>query len=926
MQPRIGLAVITAGVSVSLVTLSADAQETTPGAAAAPIQEIVVTGSRIRRLDTETSSPIQIVDREDIERTGRQSIAEVLRNVVSADNQGSIPTAFSAGFASGASGVSLRGLGVNSTLVLLNGRRLASYGLADDGVRSFVDLNSIPLAAIEKIDVVKDGGSAIYGSDAIAGVVNLILRDTYEGLAIGGTAGMNDAGDGESERLYAIVGGGNERYNAYVALEGTKDRAIKGSEAESFLRTNDLRSRGFFDNRRGAPAAGFGAFGDGAPAFSGTTEFGTIPLPGGTVSQRINLLPCPEISPVTGVCVSEFIDFTEIQPEVERVNVVSRGTVNYTDDLKGFVELGYFTSKVESTGTPSDVRDGGVFNPANPASPVVHTSVLPANHPDNPTGVDSNLRLATVALGGRNTTTESDVFRGIIGIDGILGGEGNWNWNAAVGYIRSELDEGRTGYIRFSALQDALNNGTFRIDRTLNSPDVLASISPTLVRTATNSISLADATVSGSLFELPGGDLGIAIGTEYRRERTDTPPVPFTDTAEIVGLGFSGFSADRDVYSGYFEVNAPVLSSLEINAAYRYDEYNDFGSARTPKIGVKYRPLSQVLLRATYQEGFRAPGPAESGVSASFGFTNIGILTTGNPDVKPEKAKSYSAGFVVEPFAGTNISVDYYKIKRDNEIVGADQAVVVGDLPTRAAPNSSMPGLVPNSMLFFDDNGDLATISAPFVNANKTETDGLDIDIRQRIELGSFGTLTAGLIFSHLFSFERELPDGTKFEYNGTHGPFVLSSAGGTPTDRARLQLVWDLAPVSVTAGFNYVSSLDAIDHKGETLVDNGDGTFRTSTGEGSYFGVNPNGKVCGIYNPDGSVRNNCEIASFTTMDLFATYAFSPNLEFNASITNVFDRLPPFDPYTYGGVNYNPAFHQAGAVGRFVLLGARYTF
>ena len=160
-------------------------------------------------------------------------------------------------------------------------------------------------------------------------------------------------------------------------------------------------------------------------------------------------------------------------------------------------------------------------------------------------------------------------------------------------------------------------------------------------------------------------------------------------------------------------------------------------------------------------------------------------------------------------------------------------------------------------MLFYDENGRLATISAPFVNANKTETDGLDIDFRQRIGLGDYGTLTAGLILSHLFSFERELPDGTKFEYNGTHGPYVLSSAGGTPTDRARLQLIWARGPASVTAGINYVSSIDAIDHKGETLVDNQDGTFRTTTGEGSYFNVNPNGKVCGFYNPDGSVRNN---------------------------------------------------------------------
>lgn len=917
------------GVSLGLCcgATSVLAQERSSANVAAPLQEIIVTGSRIRRIDAETSSPVQVVSRDDIEQTGRQSIAEVLRSVVSADNQGSIPTAFSAGFASGASAVSLRGLGVNSTLVLLNGRRLASYGLADDGVRTFVDLNSIPLAAVERVDVVKDGGSAIYGSDAIAGVVNIILRDTYEGFSAGGTVGLNDSGDGDMQRVYAVVGGGGERFNAYLTLEESSEKAISGRDAESFLRTNDLRSRGFFDNRRGGVIAGGGQFADGSgPVFSAVNPFGSVRKPGGTQSERINLTPCPEVSPTTGVCQFETIGFTQIQPKVERLTALGRATYKFNDDLKAFTEISFFNSEVQSTGTPSSVNDGGVFNPADPASPVVHTTRLPGNHPDNPTGQTTTLSLQTLGLGGRNGRTDNDVYRAIVGIDGLLGGSGNWSWNAAGGYIRSELTDTSTGFVRFPVLQAALNSGQFRIDPTLNSPELLAAISPTLEREAISSVTLADATVSGTLFQLAGRDVGVAVGLEYRRERTDTPPVPFTDTAEIVGLGFSGFTADRDVYSGYLEANVPVLESVEINAAYRYDEYSDYGSSRTPKIGVKYRPLRNLLVRGTYQEGFRAPGPAESGNSASFGFTNIGILTVGNPDVKPEESKSYSSGIVFEPFDGTNISVDYYRIERENEIVGADQSLVVGNLSTTGPENSQRPGLLPNSTLFFDVNGDLATISAPFVNANKTTTDGLDLDLRQRIDLGKFGRLTAGLVFSHIFSFERELSDGTTFEYAGTHGPFVLSSAGGTPTDRARLRLTWDLAPVSVTASFNYVSSIDMIDHKGETLVDNEDGTFRTSTGEGSYFVANPNGKVCGVYDPDGTVRSGCEVASFTTVDLYGTFTPFKSWEFSASVNNLFDRLPPFDPYTYGGVNYNPAFHQSGAVGRFVTVGFNYTF
>jgi iron complex outermembrane receptor protein len=343
-------------------------------------------------------------------------------------------------------------------------------------------------------------------------------------------------------------------------------------------------------------------------------------------------------------------------------------------------------------------------------------------------------------------------------------------------------------------------------------------------------------------------------------------------------------------------------------------------------VGFKIKPIDQLLFRATYQEAFRAPGPAESGNSASFGFTNIAILTIGNPDLKPEEAKSYTFGVVYEPFSGTNISVDYYKIDRDNEIVAADQALVIGDLPVNGAPNGSIPGVLPGSRLFYDEFGDLATISAPFMNATSTKTDGLDFDIRQRMDLGGAGTLTAGLIWTHIFSFERQIPGGDPLEYAGTHGPYVLSSAGGTPSDRGRLQLTWDYQSVSLTAAVNYVSSMDMIDHKGEELQDVGDGTWTTTTVEGFYPVANPDGKVCGVYNPDGTVRNGCEVDEFVTVDLRGTYTMGDAIEFSAGVKNLLDKRAPFDPYTYGGLNYNPSFHQQGAIGRFFNIGMRYSF
>lgn len=923
------------GTGLSAVAFAAAAQGTGSDApAAAPadeIETIVVTGSNIRRTDKETASPVQILSREDIERTGKQNIAEILRSV-SADNQGSLPTSFSNGFASGSAGVSLRGLGLSSTLVLVNGRRMAPYGLADDGQRSFVDLNSIPLEAVERVEVLKDGASAIYGSDAVGGVVNIILRRNYQGASFGANFGTSYMDDGDIKRLNASYGIGDmaaDGYNVFVTAEGSTQQAIKQNTRPGYLGTNDLTSYGWYDSRVGAAAAGFGMFYDEetgdvtGPAFNAQTPWGSIrPIDDPNQSHRINLTDCPEISGVTGMCVFDPIDYYEIQPQQDRFNLYTRGAFRIAEMLQAYAEAGYFYSKTEARGTPSGVRDSGVFDPSNPGTPVRHRIVLPAGHPDNPEEGDRQLYYMTRELGGRDGTSESDVIRVLAGLSGDVG---MWNWDSGLGYIENKLTTEATGYVRFSKLQEALNNGTYRINNPAAVPQSLRDeISPKLVRDAKTSITFADAKVSGSLFDLPGGPFGVAFGAEWRKEKTDTPPSPYTDIADVIGLGYSAFKADRDVYAGYAEINAPVLKVLELNAAVRYDHYSDVGSSTTPKFGVKFKPIDQLALRGSYAEAFRAPGPAESGDSATFGYTGIGILTIGNPDIKPEKAKSYTLGLVVEPLSGLSASLDYYKIKRRDEIIAADQALVLDGIDPNGEPDSAIPGALPNSMVYYNELGRIGSISAPYVNANSTTTDGLDLDLRHRMKLDGIGTITASLTWTHVLNFERKVGDETR-EYAGTHGPYVLSAAAGTPQDRATFELGLDRSWWSTSLLVSYVGAMDMIDHKGEELYDIGDGTVTTSTGEGAYV-ADPNGPVCGVYNPDGTPRSGCSLSSFTTVDWFAKVEVGSNWILSGSVQNLFNRMAPFDPYTYGGLNYNPAFHQSGAVGRFFTFGVKYNF
>jgi iron complex outermembrane recepter protein len=940
-QTKITLAVaqtfVASASMVMAVTAGAQTPPTSPTPASpAPqaIEKIEVTGSNIKRVESETSSLVQVISRTDIERTGKQSIAEVLRGITG-DNQGSLPTAFSAGFASGAAGVSLRGLGLNSTLVLVNGRRMAPYGLADDGARTFVDLNSIPLEAVDRVEILKDGASAIYGSDAVGGVVNIILRKNYQGFSAGGTVGTSYKNDGQLTRGSGSAGFGditNDKYNLFLSVEASQERSINQSNRRSYLGTNDLRGIGFFDNRLGAYAAGRGQFADGSgPSFSATNPYGTVRLPGGTQSQRINLTNCPEINPLTGVCLFDTIGYSQIQPQTDRANFYGRGAFQFSPSVLGYLEAGFFQAKTKSSGTPGGVADGGVFNPADPTNPTVHTSELPANHPDNPTGVNRNLALLTADLGGRNQQTKSDVTRIVAGVTGDIAG---WSYDVGAAYLESKLRSTRTGYVRYSVFQEALDNGTYRINQPgLVSQALRDAISPKLESVAKNTVELVDFKVSRELAALAGGPLAIAVGSEYRKEKTDSPPVPFTDTADIIGLGYSAFSSSRNITAFYGEINAPVLKQLELNAAARTDKYSDYGRSTTPKVGFKFTPLPQFALRGTYSEAFRAPGPTESGNSSSLGFTNIAIISVGDPSVKPEKSKSYTLGLLFEPITGTSVSLDYYQVKRRDEIVQADQASILGGAPSTGTPSSRIPGAQPNSFVFYDANGDLSGVLGPYANAAQTKTSGFDIDLRHKMKLGEYGALSGVVNWTHVQSFKRTLKDGTEFEYSGTQGPFVLSSAAGTPKDKVVMTLAWEKGPYTVSGQLNYVGPLKGIDHKGESLVDNEDGTISTTTFEGSYFG-SLNNPVCGVYYPTaetgggsgGPAPGGCRISSFTTFDLFAKYTGVKNWEFTASVRNLFNRLPPFNPYTYGGVNYNPALHQDGAVGTYFTMAAKFTF
>jgi len=889
------------------------------------LQRVEVTGSNIKRTDTETASPVQVLTREDIEKTGRQTIQEVLRGVT-ADGLGSIPSSFTNGFAAGSAAVSLRGLGVNSTLVLVNGRRMTTYGLADDGTRNFVDLNSLPLEAVDRIEVLKDGASAVYGADAVGGVVNVILRKNYVGKTIGGSYGQSRYGDGETTRTFASIGYGDltaDKYNVFLSLEASHQKNILSSN-RGFIGQTDLRSQNFYDTTNGENRPWIGA----GP--TANSPYGVIRNP--ATNARTNVIACDpsQRSTTTGLCRYNNRVEQEIQPRTDRLNLFARGTVEISPAMTGYAELGFFNTNTKANGTLGAYNDGGVYKPGDPLNPlVVHGLIpLPASHPDNPFGVARpGMGLSPNELGGRDEKLDNSVVRLVTGLQGTALG---WDYDTAIGYIHSDLKDTRTGYINYDAFVAAVNNGTYRfsgLGPNRTPAAVQSTYSYPLSIKPTSSVKLIDFKASREFMKLAGGALGVAVGAETRWEDANTPPVPGTDTGAIVGLGYSAFQASRRVSAVFGEVDAPVTKWLELNGAVRYDRYSDFGNSTTPKVGFKVKPSDQFAVRGTYSEAFRAPGPAETGGS-SFGFTTVGILSQGNPRIKPETAKSYSLGVIAEPWAGTSATVDYWKIDRKNEIVQADPALILGNAPLTSTPFDKRPGVQPNSFIYYDSTGQLATVTGFYANAASTKTDGIDIELRHRMNLGSAGKLTAQMNWTHVNRLRRTDAFGNTLEYAGTHGPIVQSSGSGTPKDRISLSLTHDRGPWALTGMLNYVGSVKLIDHKGETATDNGDGTV-TDAANGLLWNYDGRSSLnCGVYNLTGQPASSCKLASYTTFDLYGKYTLMKGLDLNVSVQNVFNRAPPFDPYlvlSYGS-NYNQGWHQAGAVGRFYTVGARYSF
>ncbi len=885
------------------------------------LDRITVTGSNIPRTNTETPSPVQVITRQEIDRTGKNNVAEYLQTLT-ADGSGSIPKTFGNGFAGGGAGISLRGLGAGSTLILLNGRRMATYGLADDGQKVFTDLSTIPLDAVERIDVLKDGASAIYGSDAIAGVVNIILRSDFTGVILRGSYGLSGDSDGSQRKATLTAGTGSladNGWNAFFSLDVGKSDAVRVSDRlnRKWIGTGDLRPWGFtIGNSQFLGGAITGANLNGG----GSSPTGSLFDP--ATGQLVSLPGCSQFSNITpqdpnGGCLWDAGKFRDLVPEEKYVNVFGRASFAFGDNGEVYTEIGYSKKDTTFRNTPSGVS-GGWGYPGGPvnASSGDGATVLGPTHPDNPYGVPVRVRYSAFDVGPRVTETNNEFMRFLVGVKGSWG---DWDYDTAYLHSSTDLTSTRTGFLRYSAVLCALGDpncagGVWSIGQgaEANPQSLYAYISPTIDARAKSKLDMFDIKVSRSLLDLPGGPLGLALGTEWRKTSNSLTPQTYTDQGDIIGLGYSAYDGTQTVYAGYAELSAPVLKSLELNAAVRYDKYEGGDDALKPKVGFKWTPVQWFALRGTYAEGFRAPNPAENGNGGLAAFSSaldpvrcpdgqhpapggtaddcnarqIAIITKPNPALKPEESKSYSLGIVLQPTRTTSVTVDAWQIKRTNEITpsSTDSAIAAGDVLRDSNLLNGVPG-----------TGSILAVNTAYVNASSTKVQGIDTDIRQDIPLGNAGDLRLDLQWSHISKFDLT-EDGQVSKYAGTHGNCDVTNCIGTPKDKVNFGATWNYQAWSISGLANFIGKMDNVGEQG-----------------GAYLAK---------YEDGTPVK---KISSFTTFDLSGRWAVNDAFELSASVQNLFDRIAPLDPVTYGAVNYNP-LHYSGAIGRYFTVGAKYTF
>jgi len=962
---------------------------------------IVVTGSILSRENAITASPITILSEQTLAERGLNTAAEAVQRL-SANGAGTIANGWNTGFnfATGANAPALRGLTVQSTLSISDGLRIAPYPLADDGQRNFVDLNTIPSAIIERVEVLRDGASSTYGADAIAGVINIITKKEIQGLHLDGSLGVSEKGDAEEQRFSVTWGYGDladQGFNFYVSAEYQNNEELFARDRGFPFNTQDWSS---ICGDSGSCLINHSwngvtpELGDTPASFNGFIDIPGVALVrpvttagGATGSGRYSYLNaaagCRDWNPITitanqsgtsplNTCEVDFHNaYIMLQPDIERKGLSSRFTANVGDNAQVYAMGNYYETHTAASftplsfrGTPTNPRPGGLAS-YNVIAPVyvcssgvgtlngLNTGCDATNgtlNPYNPYAADGQTaQISFRSPRGRTVDTKARSLRGVLGIDGTFGDD----WRYAANFTASEVRLTRTqeNYLIPQRIADVLARGTFNFfDPSQTSEEVWDYIAPANKTVSISKLWQAQATLSKELFELPGGSLAAAVGASYREESIDAPsgnPGITTPTGNQYDRYYSinavGTAGSRNVSSAFFEIDAPVLDQLELSVQGRYDDYSTGQSNFSPKFGAKFTPVDMVTLRGTYSEGFRIPSFNEAFGLPTTGFVtrtvnctdfaaycaahgnnayatnqySLGLTQTGNPELDPEKSKSWTLGLIVDPISNVRLTVDFWHIKVNGLISGVTSTAaaeaqyygnngvvnIPGIVVVPGTPDPAFPNALPQ----------LGFIQSSFANQDSQTVSGLDFGVNANFGLTDAITWRSNFDASYLLKYELTPADGSDpLRYEDTLSPCNITSCSGSPEWRASWQNSLDFGDT--------VISLTAYYTKG---VDTASLDFGGVKGECQF---NADNAVSTVSYVDGTPFQ-CRTKDIWNVDLTASHTINDKFTIYANVLNVFGIDAPFDPSgAYGLFGFNPAWAGPNIMGRYFRLGAKVDF
>ncbi|QWF18482.1 TonB-dependent receptor domain-containing protein [Lysobacter capsici] len=926
------------------------------------LSRVEVTGSNIRRTDVETASPVQIVSKQDIENMGARTLLQVLDNLPAARPAQQDSRSLFTG-SDGASQANLRGLGAQGTLVLLNGRRLSYYGAPAGFQTQFVNIDAIPAAAIERMEVLTDGASAVYGTDAVAGVINVITKRNYQGAEVNVTTDMSSRIDSYGEHQASITAGfgdlDEDRYNVYASVNLYRRDAIPLSDFyDKRPKQYYVNNPNYLNNLRLGTGSKPGVFNPGS-------YFAFDPVTGRRVQEAApgcnNVLTTEAAGPR---CIWQTWMNNEIDAgaKSERNTAYVNAHFLIGDSTEAFAEATYTDIDLRANGGTPRAYSTTTGNPTSWFSRNTGTSVnqflYPFLGPNNEynhaspqlkammggvVGLQYLLQDAGANYFGQRNTDKS--YRALGGLRGTIG---DWNWETAFATAGTHSTTYQTINVNLQGFEKAFgpyttDPGTGRViisDHPAYKFGQINEANAALIRAAFPTFDIQswtrlhtlDGKIEGPLFSLPAGEVRAAFGFNVSRETFYTPGNSDAANGLITQQGGSWFDGKRNTYAVFAETVAPLTEKLELDAALRVDKYPNFSANVAPKIGLKYQVLPQLLLRGTYSEGFRAPSLAESGTGGVFaqlggyrdevrcaetnaianllrqsrrgGDVDLGNsllnadcsrtvarMTQPNQDLKPEKAKIATLGFVFEPLDWLSVSADYWFIYRRNEIAApdyskdedilsstrspiteSDRAAVAALAAMCADPASgvSCPGTLPGYSV-----GNVASVVGQYKNKGRTLIDGFDIDARSRFSLGEWGSLNIGLAATIARRNQAYLDDENGWYYGNTVGYY------GNPRLRATINADWNYRQVTTSFFVNYVGTtkwawerIDAQDNNPQTCT----------------AGFLPVAKAqC-----DG-------VPSWWTANLSLTWRPTEKLNVGVTVKNLFDRLPFYDPNSFLG-------------------------